>query len=143
MPQSAWQALGRYPELWRVTLLAFASGLPLALSGGTLQAWLADVRIDIRTIGIFSLVGLPYTLKFLWAPLFDRYTPLGMGRRRGGLVLTQVSLVTALLAMSSIDPHSDIALLGLLALGIAFASASQDIVFDAYRTEVLHPPMRG
>lgn len=143
MPESAWQALGRYPELWRVTLLAFASGLPLALSGGTLQAWLADVRIDIRTIGIFSLVGLPYTLKFLWAPLFDRYTPLGMGRRRGGLVLTQVSLVTALLAMSSIDPHSDIALLGLLALGIAFASASQDIVFDAYRTEVLHPPMRG
>ena len=140
---SAWQALGRHPALWRVTLLAFASGLPLALSGGTLQAWLADVRIDIRTIGVFSLVGLPYTLKFLWAPLFDRYALLGMGRRRGGLLLTQIALIAALLAMSSLDPRSDVALLGLLALVLAFASASQDIVFDAYRTEMLPAPLRG
>lgn len=142
-PASAWQALGRHPALWRVTLLAFASGLPLALSGGTLQAWLADVRIDIRTIGIFSLVGLPYTLKFLWAPLFDRYALFGMGRRRGGLLLTQGALIVALLAMSCLDPRSDVALLGLFALVLAFASASQDIVFDAYRTEVLPGPLRG
>lgn len=142
-PASTGQALRRHPELWRITVLAFASGLPLALSGGTLQAWLADVRIDIRTIGIFSLVGLPYTLKFLWAPLFDRYALLGLGRRRGGLVVTQVMLVLALLIMSMQDPSAGVVVLGLLALGLAFASASQDIVFDAYRTEVLEPPLRG
>ena len=71
-------------------LMGFASGLPLLLTGSVLQAWLKDGGIDIRAIGLFALVGLPYTLKFLWSPLFDRYAPPLLGRRRGWLVVTQV-----------------------------------------------------
>ena len=71
------------PRMLAVLFLGFSSGLPLALSGGTLQAWLADVDVDIEAIGWFTLAGLPYTVKFLWAPLMDRFVPLPLGRRRG------------------------------------------------------------
>lgn len=123
--------------------LGFASGLPLALTSGTLQAWLTIAGVDLRTIGVFTLVGLPYTLKFLWAPLMDRYTPPWLGRRRGWMVLTQASLILGVLAMALIDPSQWPWLLGIVALSVAFMSASQDIVFDAYRTETLRPQERG
>lgn len=122
--------------------LGFASGLPLALSGGTLQLWLADVDVDVATIGAFTLVGIPYTLKFLWAPLLDRFVPPG-GRRRGWLVIWQALLALLLAAMAFTSPAINPATVGLLAVFLAFASASQDIVVDAYRTDVLPAPERG
>jgi PAT family beta-lactamase induction signal transducer AmpG len=87
-----------------VTLLGFASGLPLALTGQALQAWLTVEGISLATIGLFSLVGLPYTFKFLWAPLMDRFELPLLGRRRAWLVLTQGLLALALLALASTSP---------------------------------------
>ncbi len=123
--------------------LGFASGLPLALTSGTLQAWLTVAGVDLRTIGIFALVGLPYTLKFLWAPLMDRFTLPWLGRRRGWMIATQLALVTAIAAMGAIGPGDVIWALGIVALMLAFTSASQDIVFDAYRTDTLQAQERG
>lgn len=120
-----------------ILLMGFASGVPLALVGGTLQAWMATLKVDLALIGIFSLVGLPYTLKFLWAPVMDRYVPPFLGRRRGWIVVTQVALIIALVGMSFCDPIQTPGVLALLALLVAFASSSQDIVIDAYKTEVL------
>lgn len=126
-----------------VLLLGFASGLPLALTAGTLQAWLAVENIDIKTIGLFTLVGQPYTYKFLWAPLMDRYTPPFLGRRRGWLILTQLALLGAIAFMGTMSPRESPWLLAAVAFGVAFLSASQDIVFDAYRTDVLRQAERG
>ena len=123
--------------------LGFASGLPLALTAGTLQAWLTVVEVDLRTIGLFTLVGLPYTLKFLWAPVMDRFVPPWLGRRRGWMIVMQLALVAGIATMSLIDPTKTPLLLAAMALMVAMASASQDIVFDAYRTDVLKPPERG
>jgi len=126
-----------------VLLLGFASGLPLALTAGTLQAWLAVESIDIKTIGLFTLVGQPYTYKFLWAPLMDRYTPPFLGRRRGWLILTQLALLGAIAFMGTVSPRESPWLLAAVAFGVAFLSSSQDIVFDAYRTDVLRAAERG
>lgn len=126
-----------------VLLLGFASGLPLALTAGTLQAWLAVESIDIKTIGLFTLVGQPYTYKFLWAPLMDRYTPPFLGRRRGWLILTQLALLGAIAFMGTVSPRESPWLLAAVAFGVAFLSSSQDIVFDAYRTDVLREAERG
>ncbi|MFN5881611.1 MAG: AmpG family muropeptide MFS transporter [Burkholderiales bacterium] len=123
--------------------LGFASGLPLALSAGTLQAWLTVEGIDIKTIGLFALVGLPYTFKFVWAPLLDRFEPTWLGRRRAWLLITQILLAGVCLAMSGVNPGTSIGLLGGLAVAMAFLSASQDIVFDAYRADLLGPEERG
>jgi PAT family beta-lactamase induction signal transducer AmpG len=123
--------------------LGFASGLPLALSSGTLQAWLTVEGVDIKTIGFFALVGLPYTFKFVWAPLLDRFEPLFLGRRRGWLLITQLLLAAACWAMASVDPDTSIVTLAVLAVALAFLSASQDIVFDAYRADLLDAPERG
>ena len=123
--------------------LGFASGLPLALTAGTLQAWLTVVGIDLRTIGIFTLVGLPYTVKFLWAPLMDRVTLPWLGRRRGWMLVTQLGVASGLALMALIGPRDRPDLLGILAVLVAFLSASLDIVFDAYRTDVLRPDERG
>ncbi len=123
--------------------LGFASGLPLALTAGTLQAWLTVVGLDLKTIGIFTLVGLPYTLKFLWAPLMDRLVPPWLGRRRGWMVVMQVSVALGLAAMAVTGPGQSPEILGILALAVAFLAASLDIVFDAYRTDVLLRPERG
>ncbi len=123
--------------------LGFASGLPLALTAGTLQAWLTVVGLDLKTIGIFTLVGLPYTLKFLWAPLMDRLVPPWLGRRRGWMLVTQLFVALGLAAMAVTGPDQHPQVLGILALVVAFLSASLDIVFDAYRTDVLLPPERG
>jgi PAT family beta-lactamase induction signal transducer AmpG len=123
--------------------LGFASGLPLALTAGTLQAWLTVVGLDLKTIGIFTLVGLPYTLKFLWAPLMDRLVPPWLGRRRGWMLIMQISVALGLAAMAVTGPGQRPEILGALALGVAFLAASLDIVFDAYRTDVLLHPERG
>ncbi len=124
-------------------LLGFASGLPLALSAGSLQAWLTVEDVDIKTIGFFALAGLPYTFKFVWAPLLDRFEPPALGRRRGWLVVTQLLLAAACLAMSLLDPREAIEAVALCAVAIAFLSASQDIVFDAYRADLLPEAERG
>lgn len=119
-------------------LMGFASGLPLLLTGSVLQAWLKDSGIDLASIGLFALVGLPYTLKFLWSPLFDRYAPPLFGRRRGWLLVTQLALAGALFGLSFAHPAAgDLLWISAAALLVAFFSASQDIVVDAYRRESL------
>jgi len=124
-------------------LLGFSSGLPLALTGGTLQAWMAVEGVDLRTIGVFALAGLPYTLKFVWSPVMDRFIPPWLGRRRGWILISQICLVAGIAAMAVGSPRQHPLGLGVLALLVAFASASQDIVVDAYRTDVLHERERG
>jgi len=126
-----------------VTLLGFASGLPLALTSGTLQAWMAVDGVDIRTIGIFALVGLPYTVKFLWSPIMDRFVPPLLGRRRGWMIITQIALMLGIAAMAFNSPKQAPLLIAAFALTVAFSSASQDIVIDAYRTDVLREKERG
>jgi MFS transporter, PAT family, beta-lactamase induction signal transducer AmpG len=126
-------------------VLGFASGLPLALSTGTLQAWLTVTGIDIKTIGFFALAGLPYTFKFVWAPLLDRFEPrwFGGSRRKAWLFITQVLLAGACFVMATLDPKTSIVALGVCAVVIAFLSASQDVVFDAYRNDLLGAQERG
>ncbi len=121
-----------------VLLLGFSSGLPFLLTGDTLQAWMHDLGFDVRVIGFFSLVTLPYSLKLLWAPLMDRYVPPFLGRRRGWILIAQMMLMIALGALAlSPDPFLSPRTLFFLALLVATFSASQDIVVDAYRAEVL------
>ena len=126
-----------------VTVLGFASGLPLALTGQAMQAWLTVEGLDLATIGFLSLVGLPYTFKFLWAPLMDRFELPWLGRRRGWLVLSQLALAGVLLALAATSPKDSIRAFALLAVLIAFVSASQDVVVDAYRTDLLPSAERG
>lgn len=126
-----------------VVVLGFASGLPLALTGQALQAWLTSAGVDLATLGFLSLVGLPYTFKFLWAPLMDRFDLPGLGRRRGWLVLTQLALALGLWAMASTPPGESLRLLAWLAVAVAFLSASQDVAYDAYRTDLLPARERG
>ncbi len=123
--------------------LGFASGLPLALTGGTLQAWATVEMVSLQAIGFLTLVGSAYTLKFLWAPLVDRYVPPFLGRRRGWMLLTQVGLALSIMAMGLFSPGRSLMLLALLAVLVAFLSATQDVAFDAYRTDVLHADERG
>jgi MFS transporter, PAT family, beta-lactamase induction signal transducer AmpG len=118
-------------------LLGFSSGLPLYLTGPTLQAWLTVDGVDYATIGLLSLVALPYSLKFLWSPLLDRFTLPILGRRRGWIAASQVLLLGAIAAMALGRPEQSVALLAALALTVAFLSATQDIAIDAYRADVL------
>jgi MFS transporter, PAT family, beta-lactamase induction signal transducer AmpG len=130
-------------RLVAVTVLGFASGLPLALTGQAMQAWLSADGVDIATIGFLSLVGLPYTFKFLWAPLMDRFEPPWLGRRRSWLVVTQLALAGALIWMAATPPKSALGAFALLAGLVAWLSASQDVVVDAYRTDLLPAAERG
>ncbi|MES2354690.1 MAG: MFS transporter [Pseudomonadota bacterium] len=138
-----------YLEIFRsrnlavVLLLGFASGLPLALTSGTLQAWMTVEGIDLTTIGIFTLVGLPYTWKFLWAPAMDRFVPPFLGRRRGWLLVTQIALMIGIAFMGATSPRTAAWTMALLAFFVAFASASQDVVLDAYRADILRDKERG
>jgi PAT family beta-lactamase induction signal transducer AmpG len=120
-----------------LALLGFSSGLPLYLTGRALQAWMRLEGVDLTTIGLFSLAALPYSLKFVWAPLMDRYAPPFLGRRRGWLLITQAALLAAVAAMALQDPRRSLELLAFNAVLIALFSASQDVVVDAYRTDVL------
>lgn len=126
-----------------VLMLGFASGIPLALTGGAMQAWLTIEGIDLATIGFLGLVALPYTFKFLWAPLMDRFEPPWLGRRRGWIVLMQLLVAACLFLLSRVSPAADIQFFSTLALCVAFASASMDVVIDAYRTDLLPASERG
>ncbi|MFH7027225.1 MAG: AmpG family muropeptide MFS transporter [Heteroscytonema crispum UTEX LB 1556] len=120
-------------------LLGFSSGMPLYLvgTGKAFQAWMTKEGVDLATIGLFSLVGLPYSLKFLWSPLLDRFSLPFLGRRRGWLIAIQVALLVAIALMSLQQPKQALQLLAINAVLVAFLSATQDIVADAYRTDVL------
>ena len=124
-----------------VLFLGFSSGLPLALSGSTLLVWMRESGVDLGTIGLFALVGTPYTLKFLWAPLVDAlHVPVLtrlLGRRRGWLVFAQLLLIGAILLLALTDPARSPFYVALGALLVAAASATQDIVVDAFRVESL------
>jgi MFS transporter, PAT family, beta-lactamase induction signal transducer AmpG len=124
-------------------LLGFASGLPLYLTSDTLKAWMTEAQVSLTSIGLFSLVALPYSLKFLWSPLLDRYVPPFLGRRRGWLVLTQIALVIAIAAMAFQQPRQSLQLVAINAMILAFFSASQDIAVDAHRTDSLAPLEMG
>jgi PAT family beta-lactamase induction signal transducer AmpG len=143
MRSSPYLEVFRSRRVAAVLVLGCSSGLPLALTGSTLQAWLTVSGIDIRTIAWFSWIGVPYLLKFLWSPLMDRFIPPWLGRRRGWILATQAGLIAGMAGMAFTSPDQSLLLLGLLALWIAFVSASQDIVIDAYRTDVLTPVERG
>jgi MFS transporter, PAT family, beta-lactamase induction signal transducer AmpG len=149
-PASAWLAsLAIYtePRLVAVLLMGFASGLPLALTFGTLSFWLSEVGVSRTSIGLFALVGISYSLKFLWSPAIDRLPiPIlttRLGRRRGWALAIQPALALAILALGFSDPKSDPGLTALAAVVVAFLSASQDIVIDAYRIELLRPEEQG
>jgi PAT family beta-lactamase induction signal transducer AmpG len=131
------------PRMWLAGLMGFASGLPLLLTLSVLQAWLKSESVDLATIGFIGLVGLPYTLKFLWAPLLDRYIPLALGRRRGWLLIFQLLLVSGIVLLALTSPADGITSVAAAALLVAFFSASQDIVIDAYRRETLGDTEQG
>jgi len=133
--QSLLEVFGKQ-KMKALLFLGFSSGLPLYLTGSTLQAWLTQEGISLETIGAFSLVKLPYSLKFLWSPILDRFAPPFLGRRRGWLAITQVALLLAIAAMAFQKPAQGPQLLAITAVIVAFFSASQDIVADAYRTDV-------
>ncbi|MFH1134732.1 MAG: AmpG family muropeptide MFS transporter [Pseudomonadota bacterium] len=124
-------------------LMGFSCGLPLLLTISVLQAWMKDEGVDLEVIGLMALVGLPYTLKFLWAPLFDRFTPWFLGRRKGWLLIAQLGLMGAIFVLGRTDPSSNPWLTSAAALLVAFCSASQDIVVDAYRREDLNDEELG
>ena len=142
-PRSAYAQVFASRRIAAMLLLGFSSGLPLALTAGALQAWLTVEGITIRTIGYFALVGLPYTFKFVWAPLLDRFEPPMLGRRRGWIVVFQLTLAFACFGMATLDPMRAIEPIAMMAVLIAFLSASQDVVFDAYRADLLDTEERG
>jgi MFS transporter, PAT family, beta-lactamase induction signal transducer AmpG len=144
---SGWRrSLAEYTDR-RVMLilpLGFASGLPLLLTFSTLSAWFASVGVSRATIGAFALVGTPYAFKFLWSPLIDRLPPpIPIGRRRGWGLAIQLALIAATLALGACDPKLHVARMAALAILVAFLSASQDVVIDAYRVEILTPDQQG
>ena len=143
-PRASWReafAVYLQPRVLIVLVLGFSSGLPLALSGSTLLVWMRESGVDLGTIGLFALVGTPYTLKFLWAPLVDAlHVPLftrRFGRRRGWLVFSQLLLIAAILLLALTDPAKSPLFVALGALLVAAMSATQDIVVDAFRVESL------
>ncbi len=131
-----WRAIWT-PRMLVALLMGFACGVPLLLTISVLQAWMKDVGVDIKVIGLFSLVGLPYTLKFLWAPVLDRFTLPFFGRRRGWMLLCQILLILAIVTLGLTNPLASPGLVALVAFLVTFFSASQDIVVDAYRREDL------
>ena len=115
----------------------FSSGLPLYLLFNLVPAWLRSEQVDLKTIGLFALIQFPYTWKFLWSPLLDRYVLPLLGRRRGWMLLTQIGLLAVIASMGAFSPQSDLHTIAYIATLLAFLSATQDIVLDAYRRELL------
>ncbi len=142
-PRSAYAQVFASRRVAAMLWLGFSSGLPLALTAGALQAWLTVEGVTIRTIGYFALVGLPYTFKFVWAPLLDRFEPPALGRRRAWIVAFQLAIALACFGMATLDPVRSIEPIAAMAVLIAFLSASQDVVFDAYRADLLDADERG
>ena len=143
MQKNDYAAVFRDRNLAVILLLGFSSGLPIALVGSTLQAWMTVEGVSLATIGLVTLIGVPYTWKFLWAPTMDRFVPPFLGRRRGWLVVTQVGIIAGLVAMAFSSPRTQVLWIAGLALLVAFLSASQDVAADAYRTDVSTPEQRG
>ncbi len=129
--QSMWK------RMFITVVMGFSSGLPLLLSGGTLKMWLARDGIDVKTIGFLSWVGLAYSLKFVWAPLLDRYQITRWGRRRGWLLLSQVALIIFIALLGTFEPKVSLTPMVITAIIVAFFSATQDSAIDAYRREFL------
>lgn len=132
----------RTKDIAVVTALGFASGLPFPLISGTLQAWLTTEGIDIETIGILTILTFPYSFKFLWSALFDRFSIPGFGRRRGWIIICQILILAGIFLMITFTPKH-LLIFSMAAAAVAFFSASQDISIDAYRTEILRPKDRG
>ena len=132
---------------WRtasVALLSFSSGLPLGLVWLAIPDWMRSIGVDIRVVGMVTLAQAPWSFKMLWSPLMDRYVPPFWGRRRGWITIWQIALVALTLVLAGVARHPDLPwVIGAVALAIAFASASQDIVIDAYAVEVLRPDEQG
>lgn len=125
-------------KIWIVHLLfGLSSGIPLLLTGSTLQVWMTDMKVDIKTIGAFALVGLPYNLKFLWSPFIDRYSLPFLTRRRAWLLVSQFALMAAIMSLGGSDPLNSLGTTAFLAILVSFTSATQDILIDAYRREAL------
>ncbi|MGE0083857.1 MAG: AmpG family muropeptide MFS transporter [Desulfococcaceae bacterium] len=125
------------PRMLVAFLMGFSCGLPLLLTITLLQAWMKEEGVDLTVIGIMSLVGLPYTVKFLWAPFLDRYTLPFLGRRRGWLLIVQIALIYSIAGLGQCNPKSDPWIVAFAAFLLTFFSASQDIVVDAFRREDL------
>jgi MFS transporter, PAT family, beta-lactamase induction signal transducer AmpG len=149
-PEAGWLAslaVYRQPRLVAILLMGFSSGLPLALTFGTLSYWLAEVGVSLTAIGLFGLVRSSYSLKFLWSPLIDRlaipFLTARLGRRRSWALSIQLALALAIFLLGRTDPRLDPAATALAAVAVAFLSASQDIVIDAYRIELLRPEEQG
>lgn len=132
---------------WRtasVALLSFSSGLPLGLVWIAIPDWMRNIGMDIRVVGMFTLAQAPWSFKFLWSPLMDRYAPRWLGRRRGWAALAQIALLVLTLALAGVGTHPESAwVVGALALAIAFAAATQDIAIDAYAVDVLRQEEQG
>jgi PAT family beta-lactamase induction signal transducer AmpG len=133
----------RARTLTAITLLGFSSGLPLALSASTLEAWCAVSGLSLKTIGVLKLVGFAYVFKFLWASLVDRYAFPGFGRRRSWMLATQIGIIAVLFLMSGTSPAASLQGIALLAMVLVALSATQDIAVDAYRADQLLPHDRG
>ena len=148
MPQlPATLRLYLHPRIIAVCLLGFASGLPLALTGSTLLTWLPEAGVNMATVGLFAAVGTPYALKFLWSPLIDGLTlpflTRYLGRRRGWMIFSQLCLILTILGLGSSNPSVNPWMTAFWALCVAFSSATQDIIIDAYRIEILEEKQQG
>lgn len=130
-------------RLLATLLLGFSSGLPLALTGSTLQAWFTNADVNLMLIGALTLIGAPYTLKFLWSPFLDHYQLPKISMRKGWIILTQLLVAAALLVLANMSPATQASAMGVVALVTAFLAATQDIAIDAYRTDVLEVSERG
>jgi len=126
-----------------ILFLGFSSGLPLYTLIYLMQAWLATAGLDVKALGLFGLMTFPYTFKFLWAPLMDRYSIVRLGRRRGWMAVTQIGLFLVIGGVGMFDPKQELSLIVLAVAAIAFLSASQDVVVDAYRREILAEEEQG
>ena len=133
----------RARTLTAITLLGFSSGLPLALSASTLEAWCAVSGLSLKTIGVLKLVAFAYVFKFLWAALVDRYSIRGVGRRRSWMFGMQVAIIAVLIGIAGLSPSTSLLAIAFLAMLLAAFSATQDIAVDAYRADQLLPQDRG
>jgi len=143
MSDKSWAELLFSRRMLICVFTGFSSGLPLYLLINLIPAWLKTEGVDIKTIGFFALIQFPYTWKFIWSPLIDRFPVLGMGRRRGWMLITQLALLAAIAGFGCFNPQLDTWSIAYLALGVAFFSASQDIVLDAFRREILDDEVLG
>jgi PAT family beta-lactamase induction signal transducer AmpG len=134
---STWRDIFLNPRVGICIFTGFSSGLPLYVLFQLVPAWLRDGGVGLTEIGLFALVGIPYTWKFLWAPFMDRYVPPFLGRRRGWMLVSQIALLVSIGALGWVQPQQSIWIIAYIAVAVAFFSASQDVVIDAYRRELL------